>query len=145
MYKRLIGGTLVSGALALSLALPVAAANRAGDSLVNVQVSDVTILVPVAVAANLCDINVNVLAEQLGAGPTTCEATAESVATPGTGDGRGGNRAGDSLVNVQLDNILVALPISIGANVCDVNVNVAAAQAALGQTLCTVEPTATAG
>jgi hypothetical protein len=64
--------------------------NQAGDSLVNVQVGDVTVLVPVSVAAALCDVNVNVLAEQLGDGDATCEATAESIATPA----RAGTAAG---------------------------------------------------
>ena len=136
MFKRLTGASLAAGALAIALVGPVAAANRAGDSLVNVQISDVTIAVPVALAANLCDINVNVLAQQGDVGPTTCEATAESIATPGTGDGRGGNQAGDSLVNVQVDDLAVLLPIGIAANVCDVDVNVLTAQLALGQATC---------
>ena len=80
--------------------------NQAGDSLVNVQVGDVTVLVPVSVAAALCDVNVNVLAGQLDTGDATCEATAESVATPGNGSGNGGgNQAGNSLVNVQIGDI----------------------------------------
>jgi hypothetical protein len=136
MFKRLTGASLAAGALAIALVAPVSAANRAGDSLVNVQISDVTIAVPIALAANLCDINVNVLAQQADVGDTTCEATAESIATPGTGDGRGGNRAGDSLVNVQVDDLTILLPIGIAANVCDVNVNVLAAQLDLGQATC---------
>lgn len=107
------------------------AQNEAGDSLVNVQISDVNVLVPVAVAANLCDISVNVLARQLDAGDAECTATAESIATPGTGGAGGGNQAGDSLVNVQIDDLTVALPIAVAANVCDVDVNVLAAQLSL--------------
>lgn len=137
MFKRLIGPSLAAGALAIALVAPVAAANRAGDSLVNVQISDVTILVPIAIAANICDVNVNVLAEQLDAGDATCTATAESIATPGTGDGgRGGNQAGNSLVNVQVDDLTVLLPVAVAANVCDVNVNVLAAQLRLGEATC---------
>ena len=94
------------------------------------------IAVPIAIAANICDVNVNVLAQQADVGPTTCTATAESIATPGTGDGRGGNQAGDSLVNVQVDDLAVLLPIGIAANVCDVDVNVLTAQLALGQATC---------
>ena len=52
--------------------------NQAGDSLVNVQVDDLFILVPVAVAANICDVNVNVLAAQLRLGEAACEAIANS-------------------------------------------------------------------
>lgn len=135
MFKKMIGGSLAAGALAIALVAPVSAANQAGDSLVNVQISDVTVAVPIGIAANLCDINANVLAEQLRAGDTDCEATAESIATPGTGD-HGGNRAGDSLVNVQIDDLEVLLPISVAANICDVNVNVLATQLALGDATC---------
>lgn len=134
MFMRIARASLAAGALALALVAPVSAGNRAGDSLINVQVSDTTIAVPIALAANLCDINVNVLARQADVGPTTCTATAESVATPGGGGG--GNRAGDSLVNVQIDDLNVLLPIGIAANICDVSANVLAAQLHLGPTTC---------
>jgi hypothetical protein len=139
MHRRKITTGIVGSALlALSLVTPVAAANKAGDTLVNVQISDVTVLVPVAIAANLCDINVNVLARQVDAGDTTCEATAESIASPGSngGNGGGGNQAGNSLVNVQLDDIFVAVPIALAANLCDVNVNVLAVQLRAGEAAC---------
>lgn len=110
--------------------------NQAGDSLVNVQVGDVTILVPISVAAALCDVNVNVLAGQLDTGDATCEATAESIATPGTGGNGGGNQAGNSLVNVQIGDITALLPISVAAAICDVNVNVLARQLRLGDATC---------
>lgn len=131
-------GLAGSALLALALVSPVAAAgNRAGDSLVNVQISDVTIAVPIALAANLCDISVNALAQQAAGGDTTCTATAESIATPGTGgNGGGGNRAGNSLVNVQIDDLTVLLPVAIAANVCDVNVNILAVQLRLGEVTC---------
>jgi len=38
------------------------------------------VLVPVAVAANICDLDVNVLAQQREFGRTTCEAIAQSEA-----------------------------------------------------------------
>ena len=136
MIKRLLGATIASSALVLTLVGPVAAQNRAGNSLVNVQISDVTIAVPVAVAANLCDISVNVLARQLGAGDTSCEADATSIATPGTGGNGGGNRAGHSLVSVQIADLEVLLPISVAANVCDVAVNVLAVQLQVGDVTC---------
>jgi hypothetical protein len=37
--------------------------------------------VPIGIAANLCDVNANVLAAQLRTGETTCTATAESIAS----------------------------------------------------------------
>ncbi len=138
--KTVSTGIVGSALLALALINPVAAApgNQAGDTLVNVQISDVTILVPVAIAANLCDINVNVLADQVDGGDTECTATAESIATPGSngGNGSNGNQAGNSLVNVQITDITVLVPIALAANLCDVNVNVLAQQLRLGEATC---------
>jgi hypothetical protein len=130
-----IGSAILSLALVGS-AMAAPGGNQAGDTLVNVQLSDITILVPVAVAANLCDINVNVLADQVDAGDTTCDATAESAASPGWNGGGGGNQAGDSLVNVQITDVFVAVPISLAANLCDVNANVLAQQLRLGDATC---------
>jgi hypothetical protein len=136
MFKKLTGTSIAALALAGAMVGPAAAANQAGDTLVNVQVSDVTIAAPIALAANLCDISVNVLARQVGLGDTECTATAESIATPGTGGNGGGNQAGNSLVNVQIDDLTVLLPIAIAANVCDVNVNILAAQLLAGTPTC---------
>src|SRR5687767_11837415 len=144
--RRLIATLLVAVAAAVGAVAPASAVdNQAGDSLVNVQVGDITILVPVAVAANLCDINVNVLAGQLDAGDTTCEATAESVASPGDGSEGSTNIGGDSLVNVQIGDITALIPIAVAANVCDVAVNVLARQLAVGDASCEAVGTSTAG
>jgi hypothetical protein len=144
--RKLIVTLLVTALAAISAIGPASAANnQAGDSLVNVQVGDITVLVPVAVAANLCDINVNVLAGQLDAGDTTCEATAESVASPGDGSEGSTNIGGDSLVNVQIGDITALIPIAVAANVCDVSVNVLARQLAVGEATCTAVGTSTAG
>lgn len=141
MIRKTFGAGIVGSALlTLALISPVAAApgNQAGDTLVNVQISDVTILVPVAIAANLCDINANVLADQVDAGDTTCTATAKSAASPGSNGGNGGNgnQAGNSLVNVQITDVFVAVPIALAANLCDVNVNILARQLRTGDATC---------
>jgi hypothetical protein len=137
MIRKLIGSTLAGTALAVALVGPVAAQNQAGDSLVNVQVSDLTVLVPISLAANLCDINVNILAQQERNGGAACTADAESIASPGSnGGGGGGNQAGDSLVNVQLSNIDVFVPIGVAANLCDINANVLAEQVRDGGAQC---------
>jgi hypothetical protein len=138
--RRILVVTSLLGVLSLGVAVPAMGqppGNSAGNTLVNVQISDVTVLVPISVAANLCDINVNILAGQVDAGDTDCEATAESIASPGAGGGGGGNRAGDSLVNVQISDVDVFVPIGIAANLCDVNANVLAEQLRLGEATCT--------
>lgn len=138
--RRYMAVVIVALLAAMGNAGSAAAQHEAGDSLVNVQIGDVTILVPVSLAANLCDVNVNVLAEQIREGGATCEATAESIASPGTGDGSGGgHQAGDSLVNVQVGDLTVQLPVAIAANVCDVNVNVLARQIRQGGATCEAE------
>lgn len=124
-FLAAVAAALVAAALAAPVSM---AQNQAGDSLVNVQVGDVTIQVPIAVAANLCDINVNILAQQLD-DAAACTADADSIASPGGGTGGGGgNTAGNSLVNVQVGDITLQLPIAVAANVCDVSVNVLAQQ-----------------
>lgn len=135
---RLLATLAATALMVLAGAGAAGAQNTAGDSLINVQISDVEVLVPIGVAANLCDINANILAEQDRTAGADCEATAETIATPGDGSGNGGgNTAGDSLVNVQIDDLTVALPIAIAANVCDVNINVLAQQLRLGEATCT--------
>ncbi|HWN20349.1 MAG TPA: hypothetical protein VNP93_00115 [Gaiellaceae bacterium] len=144
--RKLIATLLVTATAAIAAVAPSSAANnQAGDSLVNVQVGDITVLVPVSVAANLCDINVNVLADQVDAGDTTCEATAESVATPGDGSEGSTNIGGNSLVNVQIGDITALIPIAVAANVCDVAVNVLAQQLRTGEATCEAVGTSTAG
>jgi len=93
------------------------------EGLVNVAVEDVVVQLPIAVAANVCDLNVAVLSEiadQAG----TCTATADSAATAGRG--QGGNIRQNGLVNVLVDDVVVQAPIALAANICDVNVAVLA-------------------
>ena len=144
--KKLVALLVVSVA-ALAMSSTAAAQHQAGDSLVNVQIGDITVLAPVAIAANLCDINVNVLALQAREGGAECDATATSIARPGPGNGNGnggGHQAGNSLVNVQIGDVLLKLPIALAANVCDVNVNILAVQLRAGGATCTADADAEA-
>ena len=144
--KKLVALLVVSVA-ALAMTSTAAAQHQAGDSLVNVQIGDITALVPVGVAANLCDINANVLAVQAREGGADCDATATSIATPGPGNGNGnggGHQAGNSLVNVQIGDVTLMLPIAIAANVCDVNVNILALQLREGGATCKADADAEA-
>jgi hypothetical protein len=121
--KRKVARTLsvvAAGAMALTVAGPASAQNQQ-EGLVNVAVEDVVVQVPVAVAANLCDINVAVLA-QVRDDAAACEATADSTATAGPNNNRPTRQSG--LVNVLLDDVLVQVPVVVAANLCDVNVAV---------------------
>ena len=112
-------------AVAVGVATPAGAQTPPQEGLVNVNVSGVRIQVPISVAANVCDVNVNVLARQLDA-PAECEANAESDAVSAGIEGPPPEQNG--LVNVNISDVIVQLPITVAANVCDVNVNVLATQ-----------------
>jgi hypothetical protein len=129
----------------MSLPATASAQNTAGDSLVNVQAGDITVLLPIAVAANVCDTSVNALAQQTEVGPTTCTAVADPEATAPQGPGGHQNNAGNSLVNVQIGDITILAPIGVAANICDTNVNVLAEQNKLGRTTCDAVATPEAG
>jgi hypothetical protein len=128
LRKPFLGLTLAL-AMMFAMALPATAQPPRQEGLVNVIIEDVFVQVPVAVAANVCDVNVNVLAEQTRDGGAVCESVAESDATVGWGSDRDNeNRRQRGLVNVDLNNIAVQVPIGIAANICDVNANVLAQQ-----------------
>lgn len=135
----------MSSLLLLAFAAPTFAQTQRG--LVNVNVEDVTVQLPIAIAANVCDLNVNVLAKQVRAGDTDCEADAASAATfqPGNGNGNGGGANQNGLINVNVNDVLVQLPIGIAANLCDINANVLAEQLALGDTDCDATANSEAG
>jgi len=122
-----------------------AAAKTEQQGLVNVAIVDTQVAVPVSIAANLCDINVGVLAQQERAAGAACEATADSLATHNKGPGGGGGQAGqggvaqDGLVNVAIVDTQVAVPVAVAANICDLNVGVLARQLRIGGAECTAD------
>src|SRR5829696_347331 len=84
-------------ALTATVAVSAAFASSASaqtnqQGLVNVAVEDVTVQVPISVAANICDLNVAVLAE-VEDDAAACDATAESLASQGGGGGGAGASA----------------------------------------------------
>lgn len=121
MARKLLVSVFLAGAL-FAVAAPAGAQNQRG--LVNVAVGDVTIQVPVAVAANICDVNVAVLVGDFrDDGEATCETVAGSEATVTRGPAstpvvqRG-------LVNVAIGDVTVQVPIAAALNLCDVNLAV---------------------
>jgi hypothetical protein len=108
-------------AVAMAFAAPAQAQNQQ-EGLVNVALEDIVVQLPIAIAANVCDVNV-VLAELADQGGT-CRATADSAANAGpTG---GGSTQQEGLVNVLVDDVVVQVPVALAANICDVNVAVLA-------------------
>ena len=126
---------VASTMLLLSLAAGPASAQQEG--LVNVNVSGVEVQLPIAVAANICDTNVNVLAVQLRDGGATCDATADSEAVfPNDGEESTAPPAQSGLVNVNISDVTIQIPVSIAANICDTNINVLARQFRTGGAEC---------
>jgi hypothetical protein len=113
--------------LALSIAamaLPASASAQTQEGLVNVNVSDVTVQVPIGIAANVCDVNVAVLVDRFldTAEPCRADSTSTAVVTV-TSDGPG-EPFQSGLINVNVSGVDVQIPIAAALNVCDVNVAV---------------------
>ncbi|QJY45037.1 hypothetical protein [Pseudonocardia broussonetiae] len=118
----------IGGATGLALAAVIAAAPAASaqpqEGLVNVNVEDVVLQVPIGVAANVCDLNVAVLA-QLGPDEAAeCDATVEQFPVAYQPDTPTGPQ--DGLVNVNVEDVVLQVPIGVAANVCDLDVAVLA-------------------
>ncbi len=120
--------TALALACSMALALATGAMAQTNQSgLVNINVEDNVVQVPIAIAANICDVTVAVLATDLGDGTATCDALAASGATV-TPRSAGGATRQDGLINVNLQNNTVQIPIAAAANICDVTVLVLATQ-----------------
>jgi hypothetical protein len=120
--RKLFATMLIAVVAALAATAPAGAARQSG--LVNINVEDNVVQVPVAIAANVCDVTVAVLVSELSdTGTTTCDALATSGATV-TPSAPGPETRQNGLINVNLENNTVQIPIAAAANVCDVDVRV---------------------
>jgi hypothetical protein len=72
----------------------------------------------------------------LQTGKTECKADANGIATAAGGGGGGGGSNQQGLVNIDISNNTVQIPISVAANVCDVSVNVLAQDLSDGSAKC---------
>jgi hypothetical protein len=135
MKIRITLAVLLTALTALG-ATSTAAAQTNQTGLVNISVSDTTIQLPIGLAANVCDVNVAVLATLLDIGPTQCGADADAmaVAVPTGGGGGATNQTG--LVNVSISDTVVQVPIAVAINICDVNAAVLALLVNGGTTDC---------
>jgi hypothetical protein len=105
-----------------AFAAPAGAATHQ-DGLINVALTDTTVQVPIAVAADVCGVAVGVLSTALVQGPVDCTALGGSDATV-TDSGGNDNTRQSGLVNVSATNTTVQVPVGIAANICGVAVNV---------------------
>lgn len=141
--RRVVAVAMSTAVAAGVIAGPAAAQPQSG--LVNVDLSGNTVQVPVAVAANVCDLQVGVLAQGLTQGTVPCTALGTSVSrSTGTGGPSGGAQNG--LVNIAANDNTVQVPIGIAANVCGVQAGVLASELTqTGMALCDASATPTAG
>jgi hypothetical protein len=122
--KMAIGSLIGAAGLSAGMAIPASAQPVTQHGLVNVNLTDVAVQVPVAVAANVCDVNVAVLVGTLtdtGSAPCTASANPSSAVTFAPGSGPT-NQTG--LINVNISDLVVQVPIGVAANICDVNAGV---------------------
>jgi hypothetical protein len=138
-----LAAVLATAVLSVGLATP-AAAQPTQSGLVNVVVSNNTIQVPIAVAANVCELQVGILAQQLRQGPVDCQATANAVATRSNGGGGGGGGAQQGLVNLAITDNTIQVPVGIAANICGVQAAVLAQDLEQGEATCEAEGNAEA-
>jgi hypothetical protein len=120
--RSIIAASALAAAGVGLLGAPAAAHPVTQEGLVNLNVEDVSVQVPIGVAANICDVNVAVLVNTFLDEAEDCNAAADQQATVESGDGGPVDQQG--LVNVNLTDVAVQVPIGIAANVCDVNVGV---------------------
>ena len=111
----------------VAMATPATAAPNNADQTgaVNLALQDTTIQVPIALAANICGVAVNVLATARTSRASTAPQRASASRRTRTGGGNNANQTG--LINVAVQDTTVQVPVAVAANVCGVAVNVVAA------------------
>jgi hypothetical protein len=135
MLRRFMIFLAVATTAVAATAAPGAAAQQRG--LVNVNVENNTIQVPIAVAANICNVTVALLAQDIETASSQCEANAGATAerAGGGGNGNGTNQRG--LINLNIEDNVVQIPIGIAANVCNVSAAILAQDLRTGEAECT--------
>jgi hypothetical protein len=137
--RKLIFAPVLAAALALGAPSLAMAATNDQSGLVNVNLQGLSLAVPISaavpigVAANVCDVSVLSLEEQTG--DMTCTATNNSLALSRAvalamtdPNGGGPNNEQSGLVNVNVQDLALAVPVSVAvpvgvaANVCGVSV-----------------------
>jgi hypothetical protein len=124
LVTRVLAGGCAAAAMAAGSGVVAgnAVASTVQEGLVNLNLTDVTVQLPIGLAANLCDVEVAVLVDELSDGSAPCNASSNPEAVVATEDG--GPVSQEGLVNVNVTDVVVQAPIGIAANVCDINVAV---------------------
>jgi hypothetical protein len=107
-----------------AIAVPASAQQQEG--LVNVNISDNVVQVPIGIAANVCDVNAAVLARIEDFGTQECNADADAEAEGTVTPPAEGEPVQEGLVNVNVSGNTVQVPVAAALNLCDVNIAVIA-------------------
>jgi len=134
--------TLSLGAVAMTPAS--AAPDTRQSGLVNLALTDTTVQIPIALAANVCGVTVQVLAAGLAQGPVDCTTTSDGEATSAERGGAGTTRQ-QGLVNVAITDTTVQVPLAVALNLCGLTVNALSGVAVTGPVTCEALADATAG
>lgn len=121
-----------------------ASAQTHQSGLVNVAVVGNTVQVPIGIAANVCQVSVNVLAQATSTAPAQCTAVGGATAFAGPNNG-GGSTNQSGLINIAVSNNTIQVPVGIAANICGVAANILAQGIATGTAACDATGNATAG
>jgi hypothetical protein len=122
--KRTVAVAATASVLAFGLSALPAAAQTQQQGLVNVALINNNVQVPVAVAANICDVSVNAISTGAVTSGGNCTAISSPSASGGGGGGGGGSTSQTGLVNIDVSNNNVQVPVGVAANICDVSANV---------------------
>jgi hypothetical protein len=145
MTRLRMGIAAVFAALLLIGSASAAGAQPARqEGLVNVYAEDVTVQIPIGIAANVCGVAVNLLVSDLQQGTVDCETEGVAIAQS-NGNGQGGPVQQSGLVNVALVDVTVQVPVAVAANICGVAVNVLAQNVEQGSVDCEAIAGAEAG
>lgn len=136
-----------AAALTLGLGLAAAPASAAPNDaeqsgLINLALQDTNVQLPIAVAADVCGVAVNVLAQTPVGAPVECSADGVSTATRESGGPNNARQEG--LVNVAVQDTNVQVPVAVAANICGIAVNLLATTPVVGETTCDALAEATA-
>jgi hypothetical protein len=128
--RRVLACSFAALTLALGVTAGTAGAQTTQNGLVNLNLENVTVQVPIGVAANVCDVNVAVLANLVDTGATQqCSSIANAAGNAVTVGAPTGTTTQNGLVNVNLSNVTIQVPIAAAVNICDVNAAVLASLA----------------
>jgi hypothetical protein len=124
-FRKLFAAVVATTTLSLMGAGSVSAQPQQ-NGLVNVNISDNVVQVPIGIAANICDVNVAVLVDDFldQAAPCRADATGQAFVTSPDGGGEPGPGDQTGLVNLNISGNQVQIPLAVALNVCDVNVAV---------------------